>query len=310
MSKFWQAASILAIPALVAVGYGIYLVGGGHWGREYIKSVVARARMETTYTIRAGDGGDCARIGSWDRETGTCALNADLDTGATIFVKDDDITLEGNNRRLTGRGDRKAVVIVGNSGIVVRGLVIEGYDEGVYLQYATRNTITNLAISRTAGHAIHLTGNSNLNAIINNDVGPSTMHGIALWSSDGNFIANNRVRETRDAIRLQSSRGNVMVLNEVRESQIEGFDLHLSSANRVVLNNVLETRAIPVLDDVGKNANLYWLGSGGNFYAQFDSAKGCTDGNGDGICDAAYRFAVGTDLKPLSRPLVSISGAR
>lgn len=305
-----RIAKLAAVTALVLLGYAGYIAAGGMLGREYLKSKVARARVSTTYTLRAnGTGGDCTAIGTWTDSSRTCLLTGDPPTGATVLVRDDGITLDGAGRRMSGNGTAYAVSIIGNSHIVVRNLEVDGYASGVYLQHASRNTITNLSIRRTSAHSIHLTGNSDFNAIINNDVGPSTMHGIALWSSSGNLIANNRVHNIRDGIRLQSSDGNVILLNEVRDAEIEGLDLHLSADNRVVLNSLLGTTPIPVLDDLG--ANLYYLGTGGNFYAKFDtSAAGCPDSAGDGFCDRAYRFAIGVDLKPLVRPRDSISGSR
>jgi parallel beta-helix repeat protein len=279
-------------------------------GREYVKSRYARFRSDATYTLRAnGTGGDCGGIGTWTDSTRTCRLSGNPSPGATILVRDDGITLDGAGRLMTGQGTGSAVSIIGNSHIVIQNIRIERYASAVFLQRASRNTLTNLDIRSTTANSIHLMGNSEFNAIINNDVGPSTMHGIALWSSNGNFIANNRVHAIRDGIRLQSSDGNVIVLNEVQDAEIEGLDLHLSKNNRVVLNSLLGTTPIPVLDDVG--ANLYQLGSGGNYYVRHDSSTaGCADAQGDGFCDQPYKFAIGVDHRPLARPRDGISGSR
>lgn len=302
-----RVALVLALPTLAGVGYVVYLAAGGMAGRESIKATLARARMDATYTIRTPEGGDCGRIGTWEPQTRTCTLDRDLENGATLWIRDDAITMDGNGHRMTGGETGRAVTIIGASRVALVRLVIEGYEEAVYAHKVTRSSLSELTIRGTSGHAIHLTGEANYNAIINNDVGPSKMHGIATWFSHGNLIANNRIRQTVDAIRLQSSDGNVIVLNEVAESEIEGVDLHLSSANRVFLNSILETKALPILDD-GPGANLYYLGLGGNFFAKYDSAAGCNDQNGDGLCDAEFKFAIGADQRPLIQPARSITG--
>lgn len=306
MTLWNRVATLLALPALVLIGYAVYLFAGGNWGREYIKSRLARLRADLSYTITSTPtGGDCGVIGVWDFQTRTCTLAGQPARGTTIWLKGDSLILDGNGHRMTGDSAGRAVVIIGNSLNIVRGLGIEGYEHAIYLQYASRNTISDLSVSGTSGHAIHLTGQSNFNAIINNAVGPSGMHGIALFSSHGNFIANNRIQQTTDAIRLQSSDGNVIAMNEIRDSEIEGLDLHGSRANRAVLNNIFETTALPILDDL-RGGNLYHLKSGGNFYSQYDSATGCTDTDIDGICDAGYKFAIGLDQRPLKRPYTMI----
>jgi len=303
----------LLLPVLVLVlglVYAGYIAAGGMAGREYFKSKVARLRANATYTLRGNaTGGDCASIGSWVDSTRTCLLKADPPRESTIYIRDDGITLDGAGRTMMGGKSGVAVRVIGSSRVVIRNLNVEGYASGVYLQHATHNTVSHVKVTGTSMHAIHLTGNADFNAIVNNDLGPSVWHGIGLWSSDGNFIANNRIHRVRDGIRLQSSNGNVVVMNEIGDSEIEGVDLHLSRDNRVLFNNLLGTTPIPVIDDIG--ANLYSLGSGGNYYQRFDTtAVSCGDSAGDGYCDREYRFAIGRDPRALSRPVPSITGSQ
>jgi parallel beta-helix repeat protein len=298
--------------ALVVLGlaYGGYLAAGGNLGREWVKAKVARGRADATFTLRDNaTGGDCAQLGSWNDSTRTCTLGGDPAPESTILIRDDGITLDGAGRRMTGGKQGLAVQVFGSSRVTIRNLTVQGYASAVYLQHATHNTVSNLTVGGTSMHSIHLTGNADFNAIINNDVGPSVIHGIGLWSSSGNFIANNRIHRVRDGIRLQSSHGNVIVLNEVTDAEIEGVDLHLSRDNRVMLNNLMGSTPIPVLDDVGES--LYHLGSGGNYYQKLDTTTGgCPDSAGDGFCDREYKFAIGRDPRALARPVPTISGSR
>src|SRR5690606_37832379 len=108
-------------------------------------------------------------------------------------------------------------------------------------------------------------GEADFNAIVNNNIAGCVEHGVALWSSHGNLIANNEIDGVRDGVRFQSSTGNVVTLNSITRSEIEGVDLHISKANRIFMNDVIKAPVL-MLDDLPVGSNLFHLLSGGNYY--------------------------------------------
>lgn len=179
MSASRKLLLVLALPALFLVGYVVYLAAGGMWGREYIKARLARATTDATYTVSAGpSGGDCDRIGSWENASRSCVLDGDVERGANIFIESDGVVLDGAGHRMRGNGQKRALILVGNSDVRVRDLAIHGFREGIYLQFVKRSVLEDLVITETTSHGIHLTGESPHNAIVDNQIGPVDEHGV------------------------------------------------------------------------------------------------------------------------------------
>jgi parallel beta-helix repeat protein len=156
---------------------------------------------------------------------------------------------------------------------------------------ARRSVVSGLRIDSIGGHAIRVMGDSRYNRIVDNDVRDTELHGVALWQSHGNVIAGNEFVGSRDGVRLQSSSGNAVVNNRTVGSMIEGVDLHLSTSNTIILNDLLEPVAAPLLDDAPPGANTYGVRWGGNYVLRYDAeSEGCTDVENDRRCDEPYRF--------------------
>lgn len=94
----------------------------------------------------SASGGDCASIGVWDAAVKRCTLTTDIvATGSNgIDITSDGITLDGNGHTLTGSpGNYYGVTITMRTGISVKNLIITGFKTGMYLTFASNNTIFN-----------------------------------------------------------------------------------------------------------------------------------------------------------------------
>lgn len=294
MRKLLASSSVrFALASVLLVGaYGAYLALGGTLGRELIKANLIILRAD--YSVRLdSDGSGCSSIGEWLPDEHSCFMTRDLQSGERLRIAGDGITLDGNGHEMRAPdGGGPAILMANVADVEIRNLRITGYEDGIRLQRASTSLLHDLKIDSVSGHAINMMGDSRYNRILNNDLGPADWHGVAMVLSHGNVIAGNYIVGTRDAVRLQSSQGNVVTYNRTVGSMIEGIDVHISDANTVFLNDLMETVAQPILDDTEEpGANTYETRWGGNYVLAFDEEiEGCTDRDGDLRCDGRFEF--------------------
>lgn len=241
-------------------------------------------------------GGDCNTIGNWDLSSKTCTISSDLPVGHSIHLDSNGITLDGNGKTISGNGENIGVKLFSKTQITVKNLNIVNFENGVFLQNSIGNTITNLNITFTKMHGVHLIDSSNNNTISFNEIGNNFEHGIRIDDSNGNLIIGNTIKQTKDGIRLQDSNNNIITKNTLTENRVEGIDLHTSMGNRVYHNNLIESEAVPIINSPSELPNVYFINSGGNYYSTFDEpSEGCFNQNLDDFCDSPYDFKGGQD---------------
>ncbi len=167
------AAALLSLPLL---GYAAYLLLGGAMGREALKAAYVTLTVEAVYTILDDeDGGDCIAVGKWEPSSKTCRMTRDLPTGHNIFIKGDGITLDGDGHTITGTRRGIGVRLISNNQATVHDLTIVDFMDGVFLQRASGNLLSSLAIVSSTGMGIRLRGHSNYNTIADNTIRSSVV---------------------------------------------------------------------------------------------------------------------------------------
>lgn len=236
-------------------------------------------------------GGDCNEIGIWDISTKTCFMNRDLKVGDQIRINDDGVSLDGQGHHITGDGLTNGVYIPDRHFVKVVNLQISNTKYGIFLNNSSDNTIANVTTVWNTKHGIYAIHGSDRNTISNNLTGYNMWWGISIGNADENYITNNFVTRTKDAIRLEESNNNIISGNYVWENRVEGIDFHRSSENLIKNNNVFEKGAISILDDCQECGNKYSGTNWGNYYEAFDEiAEGCVDANSDEFCDEPFGF--------------------
>ena len=135
----------------------------------------------------------------------------------SIEVQRNNITLDGNSHMLQTPKEFKSLF-------------------GVYLSGRKNVTITNIIISDGFIYGIWLCSSSN-NKIVNNTLA-DVDHGIRLSSwSDHNFLINNTVMHTYEAISLEDSSYNILLSNKVMDN-FKGLNLLFATQN-TLRNNVM-----------------------------------------------------------------------
>jgi len=221
------------------------------------------------------DGEDCLKIGNWDPQSKTCALNRDLVKIRSIQINSNGITIDGNNYSMIGYGGvtkEVGIKILSKSGVTIKNLQLKNFMDGVLIENSFNTTLTNLNISQ------------------------NVRHGISIMDSDNNLLVGNIIKQVKDGIRIGNSNNTVITKNTLANNRVEGIDIHRSFDVMVYHNNLLEHDAIPVLDSHPENLNIFFISSGGNYYSVYDEeSEGCYDQNSDGFCDSPFVF--GYDLR-------------
>jgi hypothetical protein len=162
-------------------------------------------------------------------------------------------------------------------------------DYGLYLSASTSNNITN-------------------NHIYTENTGISTGRGIYLVTSNSSQIINNTVEVTSTAFTIASGSSNV-IYNNIFNTTATGIVTIINVASNVNKLNTTKTDLTP-----NKNIILgdYLAGNQWENSPKTGFSQTCSDGDGDGICDANYTInAYNLDYLPLTKednvpPIVEI----
>jgi len=173
----------------------------------------------------------------------------------------------------------------------------------VYCIRSKNITIKDLIIDHNfAGIYFHDTTNSQ---IINNTLRNNSM-GISFIDSSNNVIIENLVSDNSYGIYLKTSSANNTIIGNNASNNDYGIFLNIdgtSDQSNIIYNNTL-------IDNKKGNAfsrgPAKWdNGSTGNRYGDYDQAgEGCSDSDGNAICDRPYKIrgGPGSDKYPISKP--------
>jgi len=199
----------------------------------------------------------------------TYVLTSDITTsGDCLLITADGITLDGNGYNITGDGTGIGVDIISSTGVTVKNLNVSNFNFGIYIGSSNGNTITNNTISNITQYALNLYGSSN------------------------NLVSSNYISFSDNGIHIDesSSMGNTFTLNTLYQNGHEQMHFHTTNDNNLVYhNNFLEPTAVQINDECGGCDNLFFIGTGGNYYSDYDEpSEGCNDVNSDGFCDDPF----------------------
>jgi len=209
-------------------------------------------------------------------------------SGSVITLSVDGITLVGFNATNSSKSDGSerfvGIKVNSNNNAIAYNTVCSN-QFGIFLDHAINNTITsNNACNNILGITLIYSSKSN---ILRNNVCNNTHGGILIGvSSINNIINGNNVNNNSADFPF----GNIIFG--------DGADNNL-----IFQNNFVNYLA----NNVGDNADNQWDNDTiGNHFNNFDEpVEGCTDIDGDGICDSGYNIPGGSNVDRY--PLVSWS---
>jgi len=225
-----------------------------------------------------------------------------------IRIQSNNVTLDGNGHTITGSAYYGVQLRTSGLGITVKNLHVEGYQYGVYGQYANNNRIMDNTLSNWTIYGIFVTS-SDYNTISGNTItaaGTEAYNGIFLHTnSDFNHITGNDISGGMKGLAIQfNANRNVFAGNTVRDTYIAGAFILNSSYNSIHYDNFINTGNPSGLS--GGLGNMYSISApvGGNYWSNYDeAAEGCADGNGDGFCDAPLALNGTQDQLPRVAPV-------
>jgi len=192
----------------------------------------------STYFIEDNaTGGDCKDIGSWNTSTKTCTLNKD--TTKSIEIKDNGITLDGDNHTVQGPDSNIGIYINGGllgdiTDVTIKDITVIGFSKGIQINNANNVNLINVITSNNAdGTEFYRAENS---SITDSSITSNTSKGLIIGtSSDVNGVTNN-----------------IITSNGV------GIDLGLNSQSLISRNNItLNGNGITVSAIGGANTFLW-----------------------------------------------------
>ncbi|MHB8859141.1 MAG: right-handed parallel beta-helix repeat-containing protein [Thermoleophilia bacterium] len=223
--------------------------------------VAVPAWLELSGTALAGDnffirdnatGGDCSVLGTWHADTKTCVMLGDADVSNYmgiamdgIIVADNGITLDGNGHQLLGGGGANGVTVSGRSGVTVKNLSMRFFNQGVYLNNSSGNTISGNIAGDANQNGIYLAASSG-NLISGNNASGNYYNGIVLDAGSINNVVrdNTAVGASSPGIYLYGANDNDVVHNHIIPDPngngfgFSGLTLQNSSGNRISGNDI------------------------------------------------------------------------
>ncbi len=178
--------------------------------------------------------------------------------------------IQGN----TFQSDGKAVYFDTCADNVVRGnRLLDTKGAGVYMTYSARNIVDSNEMAR-GGIQWHSPEDAAVYA----------------GSSTANDIRDNWIYNGYKGIYLYGSTNSHVHGNTVSGNSPSGVTIAGGSGNFIYHNNIIGN----TLQASDNSANTWELSLEGNYWSDFDqSSEGCTDGNGDFICDASRGISGG-----------------
>ncbi len=174
---------------------------------------------------------------------GNYTLESDLNsTGGdciTFVSSANGSTLDCNHHNLTTpRSGNTGIYLSYVGGMTVKNCNINGFYNGIYLDYSRSNNITDNTANSGSGSGIYLHFSSGGNIISGNRMNQNGFAGISFEVANNNvFIGNNASSNGEHGVYLSYSSGNNLTDNTANSNSNYGFVLVDSSGNTLTGNN-------------------------------------------------------------------------
>ena len=273
-----------------------------------------------------------APIVTSDKVTYTLTGNITTDADG-ILVERENVTIDGAGYTVNGSWVylSRGIDIFGVNNVIIKGVRIENFYEGIKLiacsgnsifgnnitnnmygislenttlgTYSSNNKIFGNNITRNGGGIYFVDSCNNSvsgNMITGNDVG------IIISSSSGNSISGNTITNDIDGIWLEACTDTRIRENNITDARGIGIRVINDSSNNSICYNDLIGNTQQVYSGGSRNTWDNGYPSGGNYWSNYAGS----DPNGDGIGDTPYVIeAYNQDNYPLMKPWAPAAAA-
>lgn len=177
-----------------------------------------------------------------------------------IIVQRSNIIVDGNGHTVQGSGSGEGISLFGVNNVTVINTSIRGFDQGIYLFWASQDVIS---------------GNS---------IAANNWLGVRLYNSSNNSICKNNITANKgDAIRLEySSNYNSILENNIKDNNYLGIYIDSSSDNLVYHNNMVNnTNQVYVAAHGYSPTNSWDYSMEGNYWSNYIGLDSDSNGKGD-----------------------------
>jgi parallel beta-helix repeat protein len=138
--------------------------------------------------------------------------------------------------RIEAKDPERPVIEIQAEGVEIRGLTIQGGNDGIFVFGARKARLINNMITGSGQAGIALMGVRG--STLQDNVISKSEVGIRLENSHENRLARNTLRANAQGLILQNSHGNVLHENRVFANRGEGVLLTSSDRNRILKNTI------------------------------------------------------------------------
>nr|ABE69174.1 cell surface protein [uncultured bacterium pFosLip] len=274
----------------------------------------------TKFIYDNATGGDCTYIGTWDWPSKTCTLHTNV--YESIQIQSYNVTLDGAGYTIQGTGSGFGIYIPSRSGVTIKNLVVKNFTYGVFLNWSSANTLTEITATNNliAGFMFDVLSNDNTvtgntlssnghtgfrmfygsnNTITDNSI-LSNNYGIFCYRSSNNTLTGNTISNSMYGVLFSVSDNNTLTENNVSYNNW-GLFFNIANGNQVYNNNFTGNSHQTEMRSSDNNVFNLPAPTGGNYWSNWTTP----DADGDGFVDSAYVFSGGPDYLPLARPYSS-----
>ena len=109
-----------------------------------------------------------------------------------------DFVFDCNGERIEGNSEKDSygILVLNSENVTITNCIVSGFEIGIFVKDSNQIKLLNNTAERNEQGIVFL--NSNHNTLVNNIAETNAYHGLIFYSSDGNYLENNRIKSNFD----------------------------------------------------------------------------------------------------------------
>jgi parallel beta-helix repeat protein len=109
-----------------------------------------------------------------------------------------DFIFDCNDKKIEGNSEKDSygILVLNSENVTIANCIVSGFEIGIFVKDSSQTKLLNNIAERNEQGIVFL--NSNHNTLLNNIAENNAYHGLIFYSSDDNFLENNRIKSNFD----------------------------------------------------------------------------------------------------------------